>query len=65
MSFQAAGYSLYPVIPELVLAVGAMALLMLGAFRGVRATGAIIGLSVLLLAVVAVLVIWLPIEGLL
>ena len=61
MSFQAAGYSLYPVIPELVLAVGAMLLLMLGAYRK-DAAGAVIGLSVALLAVVAGLVIWLPVQ---
>ena len=30
MSFETAGYQLAPVLPELVLAVGAMALLMLG-----------------------------------
>ena len=34
MSFSTAGYQLAPVLPELVLAVGAMALLMLGAYRG-------------------------------
>ena len=34
MSFSSAGYELLPVLPELVLAVGAMALLMLGAYRG-------------------------------
>ena len=39
MSFESAGYQLLPVLPELVLAVGAMALLMLGAYRGERATG--------------------------
>ena len=37
MSFETAGYQLLPVLPELVLAVGAMALLMLGAYRGGRA----------------------------
>ena len=34
MSFETAGYQLQPVLPELVLAVGSMALLMLGAYRG-------------------------------
>ena len=34
MSFESAGYQLLPVLPELVLAVGAMVLLMLGAYRG-------------------------------
>ena len=36
MSFSSAGYQLLPVLPELVLAVGAMVLLMLGAYRGQR-----------------------------
>ena len=34
MSFETAGSQLLPVLPELILAVGAMALLMLGAYRG-------------------------------
>ena len=34
MSFSSAGYQLLPVLPELVLAVGAMVLLMVGAYRG-------------------------------
>ena len=34
MSFESAGYQLLPVLPELVLAVGAMVLLMIGAYRG-------------------------------
>ena len=34
MNFETAGYQLLPVLPELVLAVGAMVLLMLGAYRG-------------------------------
>ena len=34
--FQSAGYQLLPVLPELVLAAGAMVLLMLGAYRGGR-----------------------------
>ena len=40
MSFQSAGYQLLPVLPELVLAVGAMVLLMLGAYRGEGTTQA-------------------------
>ena len=40
MSFETAGYQLLPVLPELVLAVGAMALLMLGAYRGKETTQA-------------------------
>ena len=34
MTFETAGYSLLPVLPEIVLAVGAMALLMVGATIG-------------------------------
>jgi NADH-quinone oxidoreductase subunit N len=61
MMFSIAGYQLSPVLPELVLAVGAMALLMLGAYRGGAATTRLVtGLSVLLLVVVAVLVLTLP-----
>src|SRR6267378_4206868 len=36
MNFQSAGYQLLPVLPELVLATGAMVLLMLGAYRGLE-----------------------------
>ncbi len=50
MSFETAGYSLLPVLPELMLAVGAMVLLMLGAFRGPQTTGLITGLAFVLLA---------------
>ena len=38
MNFGVAGYSLLPVLPEIVLAVGAMLLLMLGAYRGPQTT---------------------------
>jgi len=38
MSFESAGYQLLPVLPELVLAAGAMVLLMLGAYRGGEGT---------------------------
>ncbi len=60
MSFESAGYQLQPVLPELVLAVGAMALLMVGAFRGVRTTGLISALSLVLLVIVGVLELTLP-----
>ena len=60
MSFTTAGYQLAPVLPELVLAVGAMALLMLGAYRGQETTKAITTLAVLLLVVVGVLEYMLP-----
>lgn len=55
-----AGYSLLPVLPELVLAAGAMALLMLGAFRGGQTTSLVTGLAVVLLAITGALVLWLP-----
>lgn len=55
-----AGYSLLPVLPELVLAVGAMALLMLGAFRGPQTTQLVTGIAVVLLAITGALIFWLP-----
>ena len=55
MSFESAGYQLLPVLPELVLAVGAMALLMIGAFRGQGTTALVTGLAVGLLVLVGVL----------
>ncbi|WP_315833008.1 NADH-quinone oxidoreductase subunit NuoN [Bradyrhizobium prioriisuperbiae] len=58
MSF--AGYSLLPVLPEIVLALGAMLLLMLGAYRGQQVTGLINVLAVLLLVVIGALVLLLP-----
>ncbi|MEH2508743.1 NADH-quinone oxidoreductase subunit N [Nitrobacteraceae bacterium AZCC 1564] len=60
MAFDVSGYSLLPVIPELVLAIGAMALLMLGAFRGQQTTPMVTGIAVILLVVTGVLVFWLP-----
>jgi NADH-quinone oxidoreductase subunit N len=60
MSFQSAGYELMPVLPELVLAVGAMALLMIGAYQGQRVTSLVVGLSVCLLVIVGVLEFLLP-----
>src|ERR1700744_6493690 len=55
-----AGYSLLPVLPEIVLALGAMALLMLGAYRGQQTTGLLTGLAVLLIVVTGALVLCLP-----
>ncbi|MEW6639876.1 MAG: NADH-quinone oxidoreductase subunit NuoN [Pseudomonadota bacterium] len=55
-----AGYSLLPVVPEIVLALGAMLLLMIGAYRGPQTTGAISVLAVLLLVLTGVLELWLP-----
>jgi NADH-quinone oxidoreductase subunit N len=60
MSFETAGYQLLPVLPELVLAVGAMALLMLGAYRGQGTTPLVIGLAVCLLVATGVLELMLP-----
>ena len=60
MSFQSAGYQLLPVLPELVLAAGAMVLLMIGAFQGVRVTGLVTALAVVLLVIVGVLELALP-----
>ncbi|HZR88945.1 MAG TPA: NADH-quinone oxidoreductase subunit NuoN [Bradyrhizobium sp.] len=60
MSFETAGYQLQPVLPELVLAVGAMALLMLGAYRGQGTTRLVNGLAIVLLIVVGILVLTLP-----
>jgi NADH-quinone oxidoreductase subunit N len=60
MGFESAGYQLLPVLPELVLAVGAMVLLMLGAYRGQQATGLVTGLAICLLVVTGVLELTLP-----
>jgi NADH-quinone oxidoreductase subunit N len=51
---------LLPALPEIVLALGAMALLMVGAFRGEQAIRTIDAAAVLLLVVAGVIVIWLP-----
>jgi len=57
-----AGYSLLPVLPELVLSAGAMALLMLGAFRsGPQTTPLVTGLAVVLLVITGALELWLPV----
>jgi NADH-quinone oxidoreductase subunit N len=60
MSFESAGYPLLPVLPELVLAVGAMALLMVGAYRDVRTTGLITVLALILFVIVGALELTLP-----
>jgi NADH-quinone oxidoreductase subunit N len=52
--------SLVPVLPEIILAVGAMALLMLGVYRTPRAETLIDVLSIILLVVAAVAVVLLP-----
>src|SRR5215211_8683096 len=60
MNFQSADYQLLPVLPELVLAVGAMVLLMLGAYRGQGTTRLVTTLAIALLAVTGVLELLLP-----
>jgi NADH-quinone oxidoreductase subunit N len=60
MTITTAGYSLLPVLPELMLAVGAMALLMIGAFNGPKVTGLVTTLAVCLLVVVGAAEIMLP-----
>src|SRR5580698_1846154 len=60
MSFESAGYQLLPVLPELVLAAGAMVLLMLGAYRGTQTTGLVTGLAICLLVLTGVLELLLP-----
>ncbi|MGH6739836.1 MAG: NADH-quinone oxidoreductase subunit N, partial [Bradyrhizobium sp.] len=60
MSFETAGYQLLPVLPELVLAVGAMLLLMLGAFRGQGTTALVTWLAVCLLVATGVIELMLP-----
>jgi NADH-quinone oxidoreductase subunit N len=51
---------LVPVLPEIVLAVGAMTLLMFGAFRGDRSASAVNWLSILLLVAAGIVVVLLP-----
>jgi NADH-quinone oxidoreductase subunit N len=60
MSFETAGYQLLPVLPELVLAVGAMALLLLGAFRGQGTTALVTWLAVCLLVAAGAIELMLP-----
>src|SRR3979409_2155625 len=60
MSFESAGYQLLPVLPELVLAAGAMVLLMLGAYRGQQTTSLVTGLAICLLVLTVRLELLLP-----
>src|SRR5450755_4758520 len=60
MSFEGAGYQLLPVLPEIVLAVVAVGLMMIGAFRGQGNTGLVTGLAIGLLIAVGVLELSLP-----
>src|SRR6201986_782613 len=60
MSLETAGYQLLPVLPELVLAAGAMVLLMIGAYRGQQTTALVTALAICLLIVAGVLELALP-----
>jgi NADH-quinone oxidoreductase subunit N len=60
MSFETAGYQLLPVLPELVLVVGSMALLMVGAYRGVQTTSLVTALAVCLLVITGLIELMLP-----
>src|ERR1700742_462033 len=60
MSLETAGYQLLPVLPELVLAAGAMVLLMIGAYRGQQTTALVTTLAICLLIVAGVLELALP-----
>jgi NADH-quinone oxidoreductase subunit N len=60
MMLEAAGYQLLPVLPEIVLAIGAMASLMIGAWCGPRATAFITALAVCLLVATGVIEYMLP-----
>ena len=53
---------LYPVLPELILAGGAMLLLMIGAFGGERAVGPMLGYAIALLVAAGLAVAVMPDE---
>ena len=55
--------SLILATPELILAVGAMALLMVGVFSGPRANSTVTGLAVALLVAVIALMVIFPADG--
>jgi len=55
--------SLLPALPEVILALGALVLLMIGAFGGDKATPVVTGLSVALLVVAAAILIFAPAPG--
>jgi NADH-quinone oxidoreductase subunit N len=52
--------AVYPVLPELVLAIGAMVLLMMGAWRGDQSTAALSGFAVMLLILAGVVILLMP-----
>ncbi len=55
MNLNVAGYSLFPVVPEIFLACGAMLLLMLGAYRTKPTTSVVTTLAVVFFAITGVL----------
>src|SRR3990167_8330825 len=58
-----ADFTILPALPEVILAVGALTLLMIGVFGGDRATPVVTGLSVALIVIAAVSLILMPTEG--
>src|ERR1700737_989762 len=60
MGFESAGYQLLPVLPELVLAAGAMVPLMVGAYRGQQTPRLVTGVAVGLRVLTGVLELLLP-----
>src|SRR5215475_8118946 len=60
MNFETAGYQLQPVVPEMVLAAGAMVLLMVGAYRGAGTTRLVTVLAACLLVLTGLLELMLP-----
>ncbi len=52
--------AVYPVLPELLLAGGAMVLLMMGAYQGNRATGAVLRYAVVILVLAGLIVVRMP-----
>ncbi|NVO16468.1 MAG: NADH-quinone oxidoreductase subunit NuoN [Rhodoplanes sp.] len=54
--------ALFPAMPEIILAVGAMVLILMGAFRGNQSTGAVAGFAVMLLIAAGVVVAVMPSE---
>jgi NADH-quinone oxidoreductase subunit N len=58
-----ADFTILPALPEVILAVGALTLLMIGVFGGDRGTPVVTGLSVALIVIAAVSLILMPTEG--
>ena len=56
-------FAILPALPEIILALGALALLMIGVFGGNRATSVVTGLSVALIVAAAIVLILMPAEG--